>query len=170
MKRLSLLSSFVFALTAQAAQIPAFMVGTWTETDRTVSERRDVVSISADGKFAIDMYRQVGKDGDAEVPNPTLCRYRYEGVVDFFGPATQTEVEEFRKAKKQDPIYRLGALVSKVQLLSASNEAKVACEKFVAQQDAVARTADGLYYSWLFRDLSDNVLIDTWYSLVYLKN
>ncbi len=127
---------------------------------------KDTVKIGADLSFVQELSRQVGFEG-TNIPYPTVCRYRQIGTVDSFDRVSNENIEYFRKAGKEDPSYDMGYKVEKVELI-ASNSNSANCADFVKQKNDAAANG-GLHYIWSFKDLTDNVLFDTWYVSVFTK-
>lgn len=166
MKKILVLGSLFFSFTASASiNLPQFMVGNWSQAVRY--NEKDTVKIGADLSFAQELSRQVGREG-TNIPYPTVCRYRQIGTIESFGQVSNETIQYYRDAGKEDPSYDMGYKVEKVELI-ASDSNSANCADFVKEQNDYATSNGGLRYTWTFKDLTDNVLFDTWYVSVFTK-
>jgi len=166
MTKLALLLGLIgSAFAAEKPVLPTFLPGSWVQAERYAEI--DKVIIGADLSIVREMSRQVGQEGTA-IPYPTLCRYKEIGVVDTFERASSEEIRYYRKAGKSvDPSHSLGFAVIKVELVeSPANFAN--CPDFIKLQNETA-SGRGLHYTWSYRDLSDNVILDPWYVTIFTK-
>ncbi|MCC2679982.1 MAG: hypothetical protein K0R29_2558 [Pseudobdellovibrio sp.] len=175
MKKILFLSVIAFSLNVFAVEIPEFMVGNWDEASR--NDERDKLTIKQTLVFGqpdpyvytlvMDQSRQVGREGDADVPYETLCRYRYEATATGFQQASEAERNRFIDAGKKPPTYSLNYQVSKVRLLPALFNSPN-CGKYIEREN-IAAAAGELQFTWYFTDMMDDVLIDPWYGTVFIK-
>lgn len=166
MKKILVLGSLFFSFVASASvNLPQFLVGNWSQANRYTE--KDEIKIGADLSFVQEITRQVGRDGTS-VPYPTVCRYRQTGKVDSFARVSFETIQYYIEAGKEDPRYDMGYNVKKVELIaSSSNSAN--CSDFIKKENDEAAARDGLHYTWTFKDLTDNVILDPWYINVFIK-
>lgn len=157
MKRILFLAVLSVSVSSVAVEIPEFLRGTWVQSSR--DHEIDVITFSVDFdsnvKIVVDHSRQVGLDG-TEIPYPTVCRYRYTGIVTQFGPPEQHVADHYRSTGREVPNYYFNYSVTKVELLPALFNSEH-CRKFIQEQERDI-AAGTLSYSEAINDLNDSVI------------
>lgn len=154
-----------FAISAQAVQIPEYLIGSWSKASK--NDETDVFKFAADGTFIQEITRQVGEE-EGSIEYPTVCRYRGFGVVDSITPVSAETIADYQTHGKQAPSYDLDFRIDHVDLIDSKDNSGD-CNEFIDLYNLTA-SEGGLHNVWTFSDLSENVLLDPWYVEVFIKD
>jgi hypothetical protein len=111
------------------------------------------LTIFTDGSFEREESRQVGREGDAAVPYPTLCSYKQSGRI--VGAVRRSDENRNHYMDYASDIIVIQ--VTKVEMtapLKVGYENSSNCGAFIAQESETIRTREYLQYS-LYAELID---------------